>query len=107
MDLEMWQGDALKFYVALSDKDGTPVDLSQLTVAAEMRTNFSSTTVYAFNCSVIDAANGKAQVYMSSATSRTIPPGSYVWSLQMTDAAGDVHTYLAGDATVYAEVPIA
>lgn len=103
MDLSIWKGDAQKFAVTMTDKNGSAIDLSSSTAQATIRADFESTPAYDFTCTV---QNGnQVLLYMPSSVSETIPAGSYIWNFQITDAiSGDVRTYLAGDVTVYPEV---
>lgn len=103
MDLSIWRGDAQTFVVALTDAANQPISLAGRTAAAVIRATSTSTTKYAFTCTIQNS--NQVKLYMSSAVSSTIPAGSYIWSFETTDATGDVRTYLAGDVIVYDEVP--
>lgn len=102
LDLSIWQGDAQEFYITLKDELGAVIELTGCTAQAVLRQNFTAPTQYDFTCTV--QADHSVRLYMSSVNSSLIPPGDYVWNFQITDGAGDVRTYLAGDVVVYAEV---
>lgn len=103
MDLSIWRGDAQTFVIALTDDANQPINLAGRTAAAVIRATYTSTTKYAFTCTI---QNGnQVKLYMPSSVSSTIPAGSYIWSFETTDSLGDVRTYIAGDVTVYDEVP--
>lgn len=106
MDLAIWQGDAQQYYIVFTGSDGTtPLDLTGCTAQAVIRASYTDPTQYSYTCTIVDPpTQGKVSMYMSSATSATIPAGPYLWNFQVTMANGDVRTYLAGDCTVYAEV---
>lgn len=104
VDLAFWKGDSLEFIVKFTDdaQPPNPINLTGYTPAAVMKASFSSTTTYTFATTVQNT--NEVRVYLSSAISKTIPAGDYIWNLQVTAPNGDVRTYLAGDVTVYAEV---
>lgn len=108
VDLSIWKGDAQEYLIKLesTNTDGTksPIDLTGCTAQAVIRQDFSATTTYPFTCTVTNATGGEVKVYLSSADSKNIPAGDYVWNFQITAANGDVRTYLAGDVKVHAEV---
>jgi len=102
VDLAFWKGDMQEFIIEMNNEDGTPVDLTGQTAQAVIKQSFNSATAYNFDCTITD---NKVRLYLSSAVSKTIPGGEYIWNFQLTTTAtGDVRTYLAGDVTVYAEV---
>lgn len=106
IDLVLWQGDSQEYFVVLTDDSATPVpiDLTGHTAQAVIRQTFGAATSYAFTCDITEPTNGKIRLYMSSATSATIPAGDYIWNFQITTPGGDVRTYLAGDVKVHGQV---
>lgn len=103
MDLSMWQGDVQDYVIKLTNSDGTAIPLTGKTAQAVITSTPGGTTTYDFTCTI---QNGnEVRMYMSSAITKTIAAGSYVWNFQITETATqDVRTYLAGDVTVHAEV---
>lgn len=101
-DFSMWQGDFQDFTVKINDSLGAPIDLTGSTAQAVIKASFSAPTTYTFTCTI---QNGnEVRIYMPSVDSELIPAGDYVWNFQITNASGDVRTYLAGDVKVYAQV---
>ena len=101
VDLAIWQGDAQLFGIELAGAGGAEIDLTGLVPSAVIRKDFSATTSYPFVCTL---DGSRIKLYLSSATTKAMEAGSYIWNLQMTSSNGDVRTYIAGDVTVYAEV---
>jgi hypothetical protein len=102
VDLAFWKGDVQEFFVDLTAANGTPVDLTGTTAQAVIRSNFTSSTTYSFQCTI---TGNRVRLYMPSSLTKTIPAGDYIWNFQLTTVStSDVRTYLAGDVTVYAEV---
>jgi hypothetical protein len=103
LTLPLWKGDAQTYIIKLSAGDGTPIDLTGYTAQAVVRASFNAPLTYPFACTIMNT--NEVRLYMSSAVSKSIPAGDYVWNFQLTDTVtNDVRTYLAGDVTVYAEV---
>lgn len=102
LDLTIWQGDAQEFIVTLTAAEGAPINLSGCTAQAVIRGDFTAPIQYPFTCTIQNT--NQVKVYMSSAMCATIAAGDYVWNFQITNGAGDVRTYLAGDVKVYAQV---
>lgn len=103
VDMTFWRGDAQTFNLVLTDGNGSPVVLSGFTAKAAIKADFDATTKYDFACTIHDG--NQVTLYLSTATSTSIPAGSYVWDFKLVNTAtGDQRTYLAGDVTVYAEV---
>lgn len=102
VDLEWWKGDAQEFFISLTNDQGEAIDLSGYTPSAVVKSSFNSLTSYAFTTTIQNT--NQVRIYLSSATSKTIPAGDYIWNFQLTNPSGDVRTYLAGDVTVFAEV---
>lgn len=102
VDMKIWKGDARTFILRFKDENGNALNLAGYTPMAVMKASFNSPTPYNFTTTV---QNGnEVKVYLSSAISKTIPAGDYIWNFQLTAPNGDVRTYLAGDITVLAEV---
>lgn len=104
VDFSIWQGDFQEFYVRLTNQDASPIDLDGYTAEAVLKATFDAVTEYDFECTIQGVDNNEIKVYMSSAVVDTIPAGSYIWNLQVTNPDGDVRTLLAGDVTVLAQV---
>lgn len=102
VNLKIWQGDKQEFFVDFETNSGTPIDISTTTPTAVIKSNYDSPTSYSFTCTI--QGTNRVRVYMSSALSETIPPGDYIWQLQIVDSGGDARTYLAGDVVVVAQV---
>lgn len=100
--MAFWKGDSQEFIVKFTDDNGTPINLAGYLPAAVIKATFNSATSYVFTTTVQNT--NEVRVYLSSAISKTIPAGDYIWNLQLTAPNSDVRTYLAGDVTVYAEV---
>ena len=88
-------------------ENGTAMNLTNYTVASQMRsTHDSSTVVGTFVCSVNNATGGIIQMGMSSSASGAIEEGIYVYDVEITSSGGggNVKRILQGTVTVTPEV---
>jgi hypothetical protein len=105
VDLVIYQGDTCRFTVTVTDANGTVINLTGYTAAAQLKSDFDDATPTNFTCTISTPASGIVSVVMSAATTAGLTPGSdYIWDVQVTQPGGDVRTYLAGDVTVVPEV---
>ena len=102
-DLVLYKGDYMELYVTIKDESGTAVNLTGSTPKAQLKSSYTSNTAIDFTAA-LTGTTGQVKISLSSATSSTLTPGSYIWDFQITDSGGKVRTYLTGDVTVYNEV---
>lgn len=89
--------------ITLRDDQGALLNLTGFTAAASIRPTQQSETTYPFTPTTTPA-QGLVALVLPSTISATLTPGTYVWDFQLTDASGNVRTYITGDVTVYDEV---
>jgi hypothetical protein len=90
-DLHMDQGSSftMEFQFTL---DGSPLDLTNYLVRAQMRTHKKSSEVAAnFVCSVVDATLGKISIAISQADREALVASEYLY---------DIEIYLADESVV-------
>lgn len=100
------QGSTYTIIIQVFDDDDgrVPLDLAGATVASQIRKSYQSQTVTAaFTTTVVDEANGKIKLTLSSAITANIRYGRYVYDVMVSNAEG---TFKAseGIATVYPSV---
>jgi len=95
VDVMTYEGDDLFIDIAVNNPDGSPTDLSQATVTAQVRTSPNATTILA-NFEVVVAAND-IHLQLPSAQAQLLQLET-VWDCQMS-IAGVVTTLAAG--TIY------
>lgn len=69
-----------------------PLDLTGYTVKSQIRKSYGSSTAYNFNASIYDATNGKVRVQLSSSQSESIPPGKYLYDIEITQTSSGIKT---------------
>ena len=99
------QGSDFGAEVELLQDDGTPMNLADATPLAQMKRSYYSLTSYAFQASVLEAANGKIKLAMTGANSKLLKPGRYVYDVLLTQFAGNTRV-LEGVVTIYPEVTV-
>jgi hypothetical protein len=114
LDLLIRQGATLMASVVATNPDGSPIDLTGATITAQIRKLPSSATP---ECSAtIVLTNPTAGTFTfefvaadnadltASDTSETSEASTYVWDLEVLDAAGKVTPLLYGNVYVWREV---
>ena len=78
------QGSDYSNIITVRTSSGEPLNLSGFTVASQIRKSFSSSVAYSFQCSVVSATSGQVRLQLSSAASEQIPPGRYLYDVEVT-----------------------
>lgn len=102
-DLVMYKGDYFELLLILKDSGGTPLVLAGQTPKAFLKSDYDDYMPKQFTCTITGVA-GQIRIFMSSAVTSTLIPGSYIYDFQITNALGETRTYMAGDVTVINEV---
>lgn len=93
-------GDTETVTVTLQESDGTPVDITGRTYAAQIRaTADATTTIAAFTCAITNAAAGQFACTLSATTTAALAIGTGVWDLQETNGTVKT-TILAGPVRI-------
>jgi len=107
-DFQFFQGDDHSFTVAYKNADGTAKALTDYTAQMQARAAYDSAdTVLEISDSdglTIDEALGKIAVALDNETTAAIPPGVYVYDLEIISPAGIKKKLIFGKMTVLAEV---
>lgn len=97
-------GSSYSAIVNVRNGDGTPINLTGFTVAAQIRKSYGSLNSYNFTCSVFDAATGKVRMVLPAATSSTIKPGRYLYDIEVTSPSGEKLRVLEGIVLITPEI---
>lgn len=112
LDLEIYKGDTCEVFFRLRAKntDGTAgayINLTGCTPKAQIRATSVALPVIAEFVATLSDQNtvpGGVLLKLSPATTAAIVATSGVWDAQITNAATDVSTYLAGTVTFTSDV---
>lgn len=98
------QGSDYSNIVTVTASNGQPLNLTGFTVASQMRKSFSSSTAYGFNASILNASLGRVRLQLSAEQSEAIPPGRYLYDVEVTSSNGAKSRVVEGIATVTPQI---
>lgn len=98
------QGSFYRTYVTVSGTDGTPLDLTNFTVASQMRKSYQSSTAYNFTSSITNPVQGRVRIELSSEESRLIPAGRYLYDVEVRSPNGERTRVVEGIVLVNPEI---
>ena len=93
------QGSTFTATIDLTDAGGAVFNLTNYTVAAQMRKNYTSSTATNFVTSHT-GATGKINLSLIQSTTATLEPGRYLYDVEITSAGGVVTRVVEGIVTV-------
>lgn len=74
--------------ITIDSAGGPPMNLTGYTVRSQIRKSYSSSTFYNFTASVLDAAAGQIRLTMTAAQTELIPPGRWLYDVEITSSTG-------------------
>jgi hypothetical protein len=80
------------------------LNLTGYTVKSQIRKSYTSSTAYNFTSSIYDAVNGKLRLELTSTQTSAIPPGRYLYDVEITSSAGNRTRVVEGIVTVTPEI---
>ena len=98
------QGSDYSNIITVAASNGQALDLTGYTVASQMRKSYTSSTAYAFTASIYAAAQGKVRIQLTATQSETIPPGRYLYDLEVTSSGGAKKRVVEGIVTVTPQI---
>lgn len=114
LDLLVKQGSTLgPFNASMKNPDGSPVNMTGMTLRAQIRrTGLSASVVASIPATITNPALGQYTFGLSDEATSAIPAGEtlkdpaskYVWDMELEDAAGNVMPLYYGDCKVFREV---
>lgn len=103
--LDIDQGSDFTVIIDLENDDGTPMNLSNVSIYSQFRKSFNSSTAYSFVCEVLDAVNGKFSLKLSGITSSNIKPGRYLYDVELLNTqVGTKSRVVEGIVTINPEI---
>ena len=97
-------GSTYSNVVTITASNGQALDLSGYSVASQMRKSYQSSTVFDFTASIYDAPNGKIRLQLTDTQSQAIPPGRWLYDVEIRSASGNKTRVLEGIVTVSPEI---
>lgn len=74
--------------ITIDSAGGPPLNLTDYTVRSQIRKSYSSSTAYNFTASVLNAAEGQIRLTMTAAQTELIPPGRWLYDVEITSPSG-------------------
>jgi hypothetical protein len=100
VELFIEEGASFFSTITVKDADNNLLDLTDFTVAAQMRKSYYSSKAIDFDI-IIDAPDfGIINMELSAETTSNISPGRYVFDVKITDQFGDAIRVFEGIANV-------
>ena len=88
-NLSVDQGADFLTELAVEDTGGGPADLTNYTVASQIRRSWKSATHYAFNATITSPASaGKITLKLPASISNSMKPGRYLYDVEITIVTG-------------------
>lgn len=78
------QGSDYSNIITVESATGVGLDLTNFTVKSQMRKSYTSSIAYDFTAVVSSAVDGQITLSLSSADSEEIPPGRYLYDVEIT-----------------------
>ena len=98
------QGSDYSNIITVASSNGQPLNLSNYTVKSQLRKSYTSSIAYAFTASVYSAALGQVRLQLSAAQSELIPPGRYLYDLEVSSQSGTKTRVVEGIVTVTPQI---
>lgn len=105
------QGSVFRFGFTYEDSEKNLVDLSYYTFRMQIRKNYKGvliTELSSENGRIFIDSNGEVVLFMNSAETSILPPGKYVYDLEMTDTTipDSTEKLIAGEFVILPEVTL-
>lgn len=98
------QGANYSNIITVSGTSGAALDITGYTVASQMRKSYTSSTAYSLNAVLYNAAAGQVRLTLTADQSEAIPPGRYLYDLEITSAGGTRTRVVEGIVTVTPQI---
>jgi len=89
--------------ITVTSSNGQPLNLTGYTVASQMRKSYGSSTVYSFTSSVFNT-NGQIRLQLTPEQSQAIPPGRWLYDVEITSSSGTKTRVVEGIIVVNPEI---
>lgn len=97
------QGTTFSLSLVVNDQNGDPKDLSDYTVAAQMRKSYYTNTSISFTAAVSLPAEGEVTISLTAVQTSAIKAGRYVYDIEIT-GEGETLRVLEGIVVINPEV---
>lgn len=99
-------GSTYSNIITVASTNGQPLNLTGFTVASQMRKSFQSSIAYSFNASIFDAVTGRIRLQLTDEQSQQIPPGRWLYDVEIESSAGVRTRVVEGIVTVTPQITL-
>jgi hypothetical protein len=97
-------GSTYNSIITVTASNGQALDLTGYSVASQMRKSYQSSTYHSFSASVYDASNGKIRLQLTDEQSEAIPPGRWLYDIEIESPSGARTRVVEGIVTVNPQI---
>ena len=90
--------------ITVASAGTAPLNLTGYTVKSQIRKSYTSTIAYNFTTSVFNAVEGKLRLELNAEQTGAIPPGRYLYDVEITSPSGFRTRVVEGIVTVTPEI---
>jgi len=98
------QGTTFITYLALTNTDGTVLDLTGYTARGQIRKWYTSNSYTTFTITITQPTDGYINLALTANTTANMEPGRYVYDIEAVNGAGAITRVIEGIVTVTPEV---
>ena len=98
------QGTTFLTYLALTNTDGSILNLTGYTARGQIRKWYTSNSYTTFTISITQPTDGYINLALTANTTANMEPGRYVYDIEAIDGAGSIIRVIEGIVTVTPEV---
>lgn len=90
--------------ITVNSAGGAPLNLTGFTVKSQMRKSYNSSVAYNFNATIFNAVAGQIRLTLTAAQSEQIPPGRWLFDVEISHPAGSRRRVVEGIVTVTPQI---
>ncbi len=98
LNISIDQGTDFTEVFNVADANGSPVDMTVFTGAAQIRKHYSSTNATPFSVNL--ASNGTVTISLTSTVSANMVPGRYQYDVEVTNGSNGIFRVVEGIVTI-------
>ena len=97
-------GSSYSNIITVASNTGAPLNLTGYTVKSQLRKSYQSSVAYNFNASVLTPTAGQVRLELTPVQSEAIPPGRYLYDVEITAPTGSRTRVVEGVVTVTPQI---
>jgi len=94
------QGSTFSADIDVTDSDGNALDLTNYTVAGQMRRSYASLTATDFTATVENASEGTVRIKLTATETNDLKAGRYVYDVEITSPDSIVTRVVEGQIEI-------